>query len=102
MSQEERSRATQPAHGYRGARPPAMVRAVGGFIWGMSTKISQLNEDRQHERRKYQMRSNRSALAAAAVGFVRLLAFCIPMMMLLNAASANDPPTAGAAKMPGA
>ena len=48
------------------------------------------------------MKSNRSTLAATAVGFVRPLAFCIPMMMLLNAASANDPPTAGASKIPGA
>jgi hypothetical protein len=48
------------------------------------------------------MKSNRSTLAAIVVGFVRLLAFCIPMMMLLDAASAKDPPTAGASKIPGA
>ena len=48
------------------------------------------------------MKSNRSTLAAGALRFVRLLAFCIPTMMLLNAASANEPPTAGASKIPGA
>ena len=48
------------------------------------------------------MKSGQSRLAANAVGFVWLLAFCIPAMMLLNAASANGPPTAGASKIPGA
>ena len=48
------------------------------------------------------MKSDRSTLAATAVRFVRLLAFCIPTMMLLNAAGANEPPTAGASKIPGA
>ena len=48
------------------------------------------------------MKSNRSTLAAGALRFVQLLAFCIPTMMLLNAASANEPPTAGAGKIPGA
>ena len=48
------------------------------------------------------MKSDRSTLAVAAAGVFRLLAFCVPMLMLLNAASANDPPTAGASKIPGA
>jgi hypothetical protein len=48
------------------------------------------------------MPAPRPTLAATAAGFVRLLAFCIATMMLLNAASANDPPTAGASKIPGA
>jgi hypothetical protein len=61
-----------------------------------------LNEGQQYERRKHQMKSNQSTLGAVAVGFFRLLAFCIPMMMLLNAASASDAPSAGARKMPGA
>ncbi len=48
------------------------------------------------------MKSDRFTLAATALRFVRLLAFCIPTMMLLNAGSANEPPTAGASKIPGA
>ena len=49
------------------------------------------------------MRAPRPTLAATAAGFVRLLAFCIAsMLLLLNAASANDPPTAGASRIPGA
>lgn len=48
------------------------------------------------------MKSGQSRLAAKAVRFIWLLAFCIPAMMPLNAASASDPPTAGASKIPGA
>ena len=48
------------------------------------------------------MKSNQSTMAAVAIGFFRLLAFCMSMMMLLNTASASDPPSAGARKMPGA
>jgi len=68
----------------------------------MSAKVSQLNGDQPTSTEEYQMKSDRFTLAATALRFVRLLAFCIPTMMLLNAASANEPPTAGASKIPGA
>jgi hypothetical protein len=67
-----------------------------------SSKVFRQNREQHHERRNYQMKSNRTALAAATVGFFRRLAFCIPVMMLFNAASANDQPSPGASKMPGA
>ena len=49
------------------------------------------------------MTSNQSALAAATRGFFRILAVCIPVLMLLTSAQGqHSEPSAGAKGMPGA
>ena len=49
------------------------------------------------------MRSNRSTLAAAANGFFRVLAVCIPVLVLLSVAQGQHAqPSAEAKGMPGA
>src|SRR3954447_11148808 len=60
-------------------------------------KLNKLDEGNNH------MKSNRSTLTAATRGFFRILAVCIPLLMLLTSAQAqHSEPSSGAKGMPGA